>query len=209
MSFTPNRVLATNATGNVVSSNVTATELSYFKSVTSNVQAQLDALDALDNIGVWNNWQTSNVQLESSTLAFTPLPGRHYLVDARLLAFANTSDYTASIGFRWPTPLASKAGVVSMSYPSSDVSNTVTQSMTYAASANTDPAATDPAVTMRLGTLANVPIPITLKAMFTTANVANITPCAVVANVSSNTRMISLLYGSHVSYRSVPLDQTP
>ena len=202
MSLSPNRVVATDPSGNVVVSNVTVSELSYLTGVTSNVQSQLDIATTTRTVGTMNNWKTSNTSLEASALQFTPQPGRQYVVDARLLMYVSNVDHTASLGFRWPSPLVnSNAGVVGILYPSSDASNTSTLALGYQASSQT----TDPFVNIRLGTLANVPWPVSLRAMFTTANVSNITPCAILANVDSASRNVSLLYGSHLSYRSMPL----
>lgn len=198
--FAPNRVVGTDASGNVATSNVTVTELACLTGLTSNLQAQIESITTTRNVGTFNDWNTSNTTLEESTLQFTPQPGRQYVVDARMLIYASNVDHTASLGFKWPAPLAN-VGVLGILYPSSDVSNTSTLAMAYQTSSLT----ANPSVNMRLGTLANVPWPVSLRAMFTTANVANISPCAVLANVSSPSRSISLLYGSHLSYRSVPL----
>lgn len=192
--LTPNVVVVSNATGNLATSNVTTTELGYLKGVTSNIQQQINAAAGSTFVGTPYDWVTNGTTLATSPLTFTPLPQRTYVVNAELAILAPANDHTVSFGLSWPSPLHNaNSGVVTTLYQETASSSVVKRSSSYAS---------NPVWTFSTGTLANTIIMASLNSVFTTANVAQISPFSIVANTSNIDRYVYVLYGSHLTYRS-------
>lgn len=192
--LTQQRVLISQANGNLTVSDVTTTELGTLRGLTGPIQTQLSSAGT-QVVSIPFSWRTNGLMLAESPLTFTPLPNKTYEVDAQLLVYANATDHTSSYGVRWPSPLANaNAGSVVMSYQQTQDTSTFVR-----ASAGV----TDPLCVMQASSLANVPWLLSIRATFTTATAATITPFTILANTNHRSRWAHVLYGSHLSIRNV------
>lgn len=188
--FVGDRVLV--SAGNVAASDVTATQLGFLRGLSSSIQSQLGAAGT-SFVAMPYSWKTSGLALADSPLTFTPEPSATYVVDAQLLVYANTTGHAVSYGVRWPSPLhTANAGLVTFAYA---------QAPDTAATLRSSSRVATPVCTLQTTSLANVPWMLSVRAVFSTAASANITPFAIVANTNHRSRWAHVLYGSHLAYQ--------
>ena len=202
----PNRAVVTDAVGNLTTSTITSTQLGYLKGTTSNVQDQLD--DASFNfVRLYADWESNAATLSPTPFTFVPKPLRTYAVDAHMYVLGNATNYSQSLGIRWPTSLYNaNAGGATLAYTSSGYAS---GGFANTAIMRTSSQITDPFITLNNATFANVPAEVSVQALFVTSASGNTSPFSILANVNDASRAVKILYGSHLTYRSFPSVPVP